>query len=74
MSDEAVHPHDIIRMVRTAVAEAGGVTAFARAKDISPSLVTDTLSGKRLLSHTIAATVGFMQVAYWAPRRKATTP
>ena len=71
MNGESVQSAEIIRLVRMAVDEAGGINAFARFKHISPSLVSQALNGGRGLSDTVAATVGYMQVTRFIPIRKA---
>lgn len=69
MSDQVSKP-DIVRMLRTAVDEAGGVRKFADKRNISASLISDTLSGRRDVSTTIATTVGYMPVTRFEPIRR----
>lgn len=49
---------EVIERLHSAVADAGGQRAFARAHGLSVAYINDVLRGKRALSERVLATIG----------------
>lgn len=61
---------EIMNMLFDRCEQAGGVRRFAAQRNISPSLITETLKGGRAVATTIAASVGFDVVTRFEPRQR----
>lgn len=55
-------PANAIAILRSQVEKAGGIAAFARGAGIPPSVVSETLSGRRDISEAVANAAGLVRV------------
>jgi hypothetical protein len=67
MSGNVAGQADMIAILRAECAQAGGVRAWARAKEFSPGTVFDVLSGRRDVSEAVANALGFVREVRFRP-------
>ena len=67
MSGNTATDADLLALLRTQVAAAGGVRAFARAKALSPGHVCDVLSRKKDISEEMGNRLGFIKETRGVP-------
>jgi hypothetical protein len=58
---------DLIAILRSACASAGGQQAWARSKGFSPQYVCDVLRGRRDVSEAMANALGFVREVRFRP-------
>lgn len=67
---QAMTPQQLLRELSHACEIAGGRAAWARLHDIQPSVVTETLSGKRDPSDRVVNALGLIRVVRFVSVRK----
>lgn len=67
MSRNTATDADVLALLRTRVAAAGGVRAFARECGLSAGHVCDVLRGRREISEEMGNRLGFLREVRWVP-------
>lgn len=67
MSGNVAVATDLIAILRTECARAGGVRAWARRMGFSPGTVGDVLAGRRDVSEAMANALGFVREVRFRP-------
>jgi hypothetical protein len=66
----AVSEEHVLNLLSASCEQHGGIRKFARAKGVPHSTVAAALAGTRRVTHSLATTVGYMQVARFEPIKR----